>query len=327
MRVPLVLGTAGLVAGAWACCAVSTLQSLVTFGGQANIVIWDPATKTEHFVRNAEFFTEAKDLGFIAPSPTEPELAEASKEAFDTLARLEPPRAMKDAGKSDRPTEAATGGPVSVIRVQDVAGYRATVLRATDAAALAAWMKENGYRTTPAIERWTEFYIAKDWYLTAFKVQAKAGEAATGVVRMTFKTEKPFNPYYVPSDNIDERAPSSLMLFFVAPGRYSGLVGGTTKWAGSRRWEAELTSNASNELARHLKLDPAAIPANCTVANYMDGSFPNSAGDDVYFSFVEDVDWETPLQKAMKVAAVMVLVGVGIILILRYRGSRPVRKV
>ena len=322
MRVPLVLGTAGLVAGAWACCAVSTLQSLVTFGGQTNIVIWDPATKTEHFVRNAEFFTEAKDLGFIAPSPTEPELAEASKEAFDTLARLEPPRAMEDAAKDDRPTEAATGGPVSVIRVQDVAGYRATVLRATDSAALAAWMKQNGYRTTPAIEKWTEFYISKDWYLTAFKVQAKEGEAATGVVRMTFKTEKPFNPYYVPSDNVGRGRPSPLMLFFVAPGRFKGTVGDSGAWAAGKRWEAELTSSASRELAQHLKLDREAIPANCTVANYMDGSFPNAAGDDVYFTFVENVDWETPLQKALKLAAAPLVLGVAVILGLRYRSRK-----
>lgn len=220
MRVPLLLGTAGLVAGAWACCAVSTLGSLVSFGGQVNIVIWDPSTKTEHFVRNAEFFTEAKDLGFIAPSPTEPELAEASKEAFNTLARLEPPPEYAATGAaSNGPTESAKGEDVTVIRVQDVAGYRATVLRATDSKALAAWMKQNGYRTTPAIQKWTEFYIAKDWYLTAFKVEAKDGEAATGVVRMTFKTEKPFNPYYVPSDNISKDVPGRLMLFFVAPGR------------------------------------------------------------------------------------------------------------
>jgi hypothetical protein len=299
---------------------------LVTFGGQTNIVIWDPATKTEHFVRNAEFFTEAKDLGFIAPSPTEPELAEASKEAFDTLARLEPPSGMKDGSLSAQPTEAATGGPVTVIRVQDVAGYRATVLRATDSAALAAWMKQNGYRTTPPIEKWTEFYIAKDWYLTAFKVQAKEGEAATGVVRMTFKTEKPFNPYYVPSDNISKDLPGRLMLFFIAPGRYSGLVGGKGAWKGNLQWEAELTSNASRELAEHLKLDPRTIPANSTVAHYLDDSFPNSAGDDVYFSFVEDVDWETPLQKALKLAAVLLVVGVALILALRYRGSRTVPK-
>lgn len=79
-------------------------------------------------------------------------------------------------------------------------------------------------------------------------------------------------------------------------------------------------------MAQHLKLDPAAIPANCAVANYVDGSFPNSAGDDVYFSFVEDVDWETPLQKALKLATVALVVGVAVILTLRFRGSRAVRK-
>jgi hypothetical protein len=91
MRATLALIAAiGLNAGAFACCAVSTLNRIVQFGAQTNIIVWDPVSKTEHFVRNAQFTTDAKDFGFIAPTPTKPTLSKASRGAFETLARLQP---------------------------------------------------------------------------------------------------------------------------------------------------------------------------------------------------------------------------------------------
>src|SRR5207237_170781 len=50
------------------------------------LIIWDPATKTEHFIRRAAFRSTARQFGFLVPTPTKPELSEVDDSIFDTLA-------------------------------------------------------------------------------------------------------------------------------------------------------------------------------------------------------------------------------------------------
>ena len=203
LSVAAALGLGLSSAVATACCGVSPNGKPVAFGDQTNLVIWDAGSKTEHFIRDAKFSSTAADFGFLAPTPSKPELSEASAEAFDTLEALKP---VKDdtVGAASAMGAASLDKSIEVIQQVDVAGYRATTLLASDSVALADWMRKNGYQTTPAVETWTKVYIAKGWYLTAFKVLDKAQVASTGTVRMSFKTDRPFNPYYVPSDNIKE---------------------------------------------------------------------------------------------------------------------------
>src|SRR5579863_191440 len=81
-----------------ACCGVGPRGKPIAFGDQTNIVIWDPANKMEHFIRDAKFQSDAPDFGFIAPSPSKPELSEASDAAFETLAALKPFNRMSCSG-------------------------------------------------------------------------------------------------------------------------------------------------------------------------------------------------------------------------------------
>lgn len=267
-----------------ACCSVSDLVHSVMLGGQSNIVVWNPATKTEHFVRNAHFDTKAKDFGFIAPTPSKPALSKASGEAFALLANLEPVPEFKSSGGTDA-ADASKG--VEVIEVKDVAGYRATVLKASDSTALKSWMKSNGYHTTESIREWTDFYIKKGWYLTAFKVQNAKEAAQTGVVRMSFKTDRPFNPYYVPKDNIPKVKYSSgpLTVFFVAPGVYRPKLENGREWGPRSQWDVPLEESDSRLLEQQLELKPGEIPEKCFVSAYVDHEFPSKSGSDLYFDF------------------------------------------
>ena len=245
-------------------------------GDQTNIVIWDAATHTEHFIRQAKFQADAADFGFIAPTPSKPELAEASAEAFDTLSGLKPKETHFACNKSD-------DSGVDIIQQVDIAGYRATTLLASDSKALAAWMGRNGYATTPAVEGWTRFYIAKGWYLTAFRVLNKEQVTSTGTVRMSFRTDQPFNPYFVPSDNIKGDRKGVLKLFFVSSGDYGATIGKSSPWQ-EALWTAPVPSDAASRLAEHLKLSPSAIPSDAQVAAYEDHDFPRVAADDLYFA-------------------------------------------
>lgn len=273
------------IASALGCACVSIKEELVTFLGQANVIVWDPDSQTEHFIRNARFSSKVDDFGFIAPSPSLPELVEVDEAVFATLAELEPPHDV-DSGAAGYDDEQKGADAPTVLQTKDVAGYRATTLKATDSAGLAKWMRENGYATTPAIEEWTKFYIRKNWLLTAFKVLKEDGRAETGTIRMTFKTDRPFNPYLVPSDNIPLRheVNDGLILFFIGPGVYS-----TTQFKFDRKlnWSVPIPPDTATKVAGQLKI--ASLPKSSTVACFRDLNFPISlATDDLFFTKVRD---------------------------------------
>src|SRR5688572_1694958 len=54
---------------------------------ESAVIIWEPATKTQHFIRRATFHGEAADFGFLVPTPTAPKLASEDDSLFDYLQR------------------------------------------------------------------------------------------------------------------------------------------------------------------------------------------------------------------------------------------------
>jgi hypothetical protein len=122
---------------------------------QTVIMIWDPESKTQHFIRQASFKSAADDFGFIIPSPAQPELGEASTDAFSQLAKMTEPETITKkrpaqgvncaCGGAEYPCAAGKAESVRILDAKDVAGYRATVLEASTANALVDWLKENGY--------------------------------------------------------------------------------------------------------------------------------------------------------------------------------------
>lgn len=310
-----VFWTSGLVVAASlasSCCGVVEVGDLVRFGQQTNLIVWNEEKGTEHFIRQAHFESEAEDMGFIAPTPTVPELAEVDPKVFVMLERMEPIPPNSDMAVA---SEAKSAGSVEVVQEQDVAGYRATTLKASDSQALAEWMVENEYATTPAIEEWTEFYIDKGWYLTAFKViKDEDGDMETGTVRMSFKTDKPFNPYYVPSDNLG--GPGGLRLYFLADGIAEGKIGGTDEWE-EPKWHTAVDRTDRATIAKYLDLSEDALPQKMTLTTFQDHSFPNTAGDDLYFE-TKQPPFGSALAAGAAVLGGLVLVG-GLVYLIRRR--------
>ncbi|MEI8282223.1 MAG: DUF2330 domain-containing protein [Armatimonadota bacterium] len=281
----IVLGGSVLISSAWACSGVGPPGKPVVFGDQTNIVIWDEASHTEHFIRNANFRSGADDFGFIAPTPGKPELHEASNKAFYTLAALAPvyPSGFGGGGGAafDRKSKSSE---VQVIQEADVAGFHATTLLSRSAQAINDWMNEHGYVSTPEVQTWAERYCSRGWYLTAFKVVDKTKlVASTGTVRMTFKTSKPFNPFYVPATNILPSKKGTLRLYFVSVGDYEAKIGRKATWQ-TPQWTAQIPEATSALLAKQVKIPAEAIPDNCQVETFVDNDFPRSVEDDIYFT-------------------------------------------
>lgn len=82
---------------ALACCPVGPPNSHVINTDQSVIMIWDKERQTQHFIRRANFKTDAKDIGFIVPSPSRPKLEESGDAAFDGLARITAPTRPRNA--------------------------------------------------------------------------------------------------------------------------------------------------------------------------------------------------------------------------------------
>src|ERR1700682_5066336 len=74
-----------------ACCPAPPSGKPVVNADQTVILIWDAATKTQHFIRKASFKSDADDFGFLVPTPSQPELNESGNDAFPYLLKLTEP--------------------------------------------------------------------------------------------------------------------------------------------------------------------------------------------------------------------------------------------
>lgn len=284
---------------AHACICIAHNDEKVEFTQQTNLIVWNPETKTEHFIRNAAFKSSAESMAFIAPTPTVPEMKAVDPgvfgkmEAFMWHAEHPPGPAPAQKPQAADGLITSAGPPaVQVVQEVEVAGYHAATLKADDSAALSQWLQDNDYPYSPVLQDWSKPYIQKGWFLTAFKVIAKGGAAETGVVRLSFQTDRPFNPYWVPAANApDDGHREGLRLYFVSTAPYIGKIGGTDPWIQPR---VAFTFHYGS-IGEMLHLPGDAMPLDLVATCYDDPSFPRVDTDDLFFtqdSTVQPVLWE-----------------------------------
>jgi len=268
----------------------------VAIADESAIIIWDEANKTEHFIRRSNYKTTARDFGFLVPTPTQPELAEAKDQAFKMLERLTAPVILPPPPGGPRFPGAPAGGKVEVLEIKRVAGFIAAVLKATDADALNDWLKKNDYQSRPELTTWLEPYIKSGWIITAFKIasdEPKSSSIATAAVRMSFKTERPFYPYREPADarvvTEGSVAPARLLRVYVlTKDRVQANVGKDGQFPGKTVWANTITANSSKALAKHLKLEAWQPGEGWWLTEMEDRSSPRPGTDEVYFSTSTD---------------------------------------
>lgn len=309
----------GLLAGlvlaiplAKACAPAPRFNESVSIDTETALIIWDPQTKVQHFIRGASFRSSSADFGFLVPTPTKPELAEATTAPFLAMEHMTAPRTEIQTvdppigcpfGTNAKSTfmagaAAPSSPPVQVLEQKRVGGYDAAVLKAEDPQALLTWLKENGYDARPQLLEWLKAYTSQKWIVTAFKIAADKASTNGPVtlnsspVRMTFPTERPFFPYREPADQRlgDPRlaAPRSLKVYLLAEGRMRGKLGDDSQlWPGQTLWANPLTAQQVSEITRPLKLTEAqtAVMAGRTwwLTEFDDRSSPRPGTDEVYF--------------------------------------------
>jgi hypothetical protein len=298
-RTAAVLSFGFTYAFASACCGVSPSGQPVTFGDQSNIIVWNAETKTEHFIRNAHFDSKAKDFGFIAATPSVPELDDrASKEAFDFLAKFQPPETNLYGGDT-LSAEPAAAAPVEMLQQVDVGKYQATTVRSDDSSAMAAYLKANGYDMPAGSKEWVAFYTGKKWVFTAFKVRKKSeGQSETGIIRMSFKTDEPFNPYYVPLENSSRGG--ILKVYFVSDGVYRASIGHGGKKV-SARWNNQIEDQAVASLAELTGIQESEFPKKLGVTYFEKQGWLDGSKDDLFFKRDSSFKNDTPAKNDSRI--------------------------
>ena len=289
MRLPAPLAAALLllIGKAFPCCAVS--RRPVVNADQSVIMIWDEAQKTQHFIRQANFRTDAPDVGFIVPSPSRPTLSKSGTGAFAELESITAPPVSGGGfsfGCSAAPKEMAYGRAVRVIEEKRVAGYDATVLTADSGEALVTWLKAHGYSYSPEVAEWARPYLGGGWHFTALKVAKDGGasEIKASSLRISFRAERPLFPYREPASAAAARelgAPQRLLrIFFISDARYRAEIAGRT-WSGKVVWSGDITRFRSSLLAD--LGNPENTPATWWLTEFEDRWPYAQAAGDVYF--------------------------------------------
>ena len=302
-----------------ACCPAPRSGQQVVNADQSVLMIWDAAAGTQHFIRQATFKSRGDDFGFIVPSPSRPELAEADPAAFVQLAKITAPEVIRrpaprrEGSGCNLACDGAPAGsaPPAAVRVLDqkvVAGYQATVLEADTAAAFTDWLKANDFAYSPEVAAWAKPYIDQQWKFTALKVApANAPPAGTDPVaarvtakalRITFATKTPLFPYREPDPTAQAKSLATnsrlLRVYFVAEARYAGSLGSTGLWSGRTAWAGPVTADDRAKLLATLKLPDATGPAAFHLTEFEDDWAYRAAPADVTFAPSGD---QTPVKR------------------------------
>jgi hypothetical protein len=294
----------GLILGcgaswAWACCAVSGPGTVVVNADQTVLIIWNSKSKTQHFIRQAAFKSDANEVGFLVPSPTKPELAETDLAVFDTLKDITTPKVKSIGGGGGGFGGGGLGrnpNAVVVLEKKRVAGYDATVLKADSGESLVEWLKANKYDFSPAVATWAKPYIQQKWVFTALKVipkeeqeaaNAAKSELQTPGLRMSFNTETPLFPYREPKSNPLAQnfvaKTRTLQIFFIAEGEYGGTLTNPENWSGRKYWSNKLDAAQTQKIIMQLKLPADQFPAEPWLTEFRDRWAYDRAQSDLQF--------------------------------------------
>lgn len=266
-------------------CCVTFAEHSMHLAWETALVIWDKEKGVEHFIRKAEFEGNAKDFGFIFPSPTEPfRLAVADQEVFGRLDAYSP-----------IVYKSGVEGDIEILQQKKVGDFDATVLRAKDGAAMSKWLKKQGHRMRPAMTPWFDHYAKQGWVFTALKYKGRREVTPTKALCISFKTSTPHYPYKMPSDTWEKGHHRTLDLFVLSQSGMKGVYTSGKEWETKKSWDAGLSESdrlhfETNLLVDHKRLE---LPKRLVITRFVNTASANHYEHDLLFREVGDAASES----------------------------------
>jgi hypothetical protein len=224
----LLAGLTALPADVQGCGGAYRDGERVDVADETALIIWDGATKTEHFIRQATFVGSAYDFGFLVPTPNRPNLETADPELFTNLATITKPKTLYQ-DVNYNPIGCGGAGPMAankaelqlngvvVLEQKQVGGMDAAVLAfhrekkqelKEAASELLDWLSKNRYAVRPELNQWLIPYIRDNWVITAFKIAGHPSDAPDAMTKVAAKSD-PHND----SKNIGLKSSAVLLSF------------------------------------------------------------------------------------------------------------------
>lgn len=139
---------------------------------QKGIIIFDG--NTEQLIIQATYEGEVNDFAWIIPVPSYPDINKTSSQLFEELHFLTEPKYRRAPGfffgtvmYAAKMTETAG---VTVHEQMQVGIYEVSILSSEDSKALLNWLNDNNYRVSSEAESVLNFYIQKQWYFIAMRI-------------------------------------------------------------------------------------------------------------------------------------------------------------
>ncbi len=255
------------------------------------LIVWDGATRREHFIREVTFRRSSLPFGFVIPTPSRPEVAAVARSPFPAL-RADFPY------QGPRGSSAPGGGRdpgVVVLEVKKVGSFTSFVLAATDAEALAGWLKKNAFQSSPAIDAWLTHHVERRFHFVAMRYEPPPRGAeppprtSSETIRISFDTPAPFYPYREPAPMGPRSEEPRMLDVWLVSDRVripiaARALGGTVDWARPLA-EGHRHENAGRaRLAQALARDATILPPGpLHVQRFIDQKRSREGWGDVVF--------------------------------------------
>jgi hypothetical protein len=157
------------------------------------LVRWDG--QREEIIMELDVAGQTSEAAWILPVPARAEVKLGDAALFHALYDLTKPQ-VEERRRQAFPgfggaSEGAVGAarPVTVLERMELGPFEVSNLAASDAAALAGWLDENGYTFPPRLDEVLRPYVEQKWFFVAVRLRpARAGQALQGALEPLWVT-------------------------------------------------------------------------------------------------------------------------------------------
>ncbi len=135
---------------------------------QMALIVFDDNKEDLYLQVNYE--GETSDFVWIIPSPSFPKASEAPADIFKELSAFTGGDLELPTLKSDNIFAGSQVEEVIVHSQEEIGDFEVTVLSSNGADSLFNWLKDNDYGVTENIRSTLDWYVKKEWYFTAVKI-------------------------------------------------------------------------------------------------------------------------------------------------------------